>query len=408
MTFQQVRATRAQIAETTAASRNQLQLSERGQVTDRYTKAVEQVGHKNAPVRLGALYSLEHLAQDNPEYRQTVTDVLCAYLRMPFTLPTEDEPTGERAEAAPPADDRDQPPHRAPVEDPAQELQVRQAAQRILADHLRLPPGILSVAAQRRPPSSGSIFWPDISLDLTGATLVNLDFASVSVVWARFDKATFHGTAWFDEATFQGTAQFDKAIFHGTTQFVKATFQGTARFVEVTFVGDAGFRAVNFKDEAIFANSAFQRDANFGSSTFGSFARFGGVTFQEWTGFGSVRFEGDAEFVGTRFVVKASFDQATFQEWAGFEGTRFQGIASFSEATFQGHANFDRARFHGFAWFNGATFLDTVRFLGAQVLHFDDEEVNERREWPDGYTVRPDPADPTRGTLVRAEQTQEP
>ena len=54
--------------------------AEQGQVTDRYTRAVEQLGHEKAPVRLGALYSLEHLAQDNPEYRQTVVDVV---LRLP-------------------------------------------------------------------------------------------------------------------------------------------------------------------------------------------------------------------------------------------------------------------------------------------------------------------------------------
>jgi glycerol uptake facilitator-like aquaporin len=57
------------------------------QVTETYTKAVEQLGHDEAPVRLGALYSLVSLAQDNPPRRQTVVDVLCAYLRMPYTPP---------------------------------------------------------------------------------------------------------------------------------------------------------------------------------------------------------------------------------------------------------------------------------------------------------------------------------
>jgi hypothetical protein len=90
VTLRQVRATRDQIRETATASRNQLKLSEQGQVTDRYTRAVEQLGHEKAPVRLGALYSLEHLAQDNPEYRQTVVDVVCAYLRMPYTPPSSD------------------------------------------------------------------------------------------------------------------------------------------------------------------------------------------------------------------------------------------------------------------------------------------------------------------------------
>lgn len=57
-----------------------------------YAKAVEQLGHEKAPVRLGALYSLERLAQDKPERRQVVVDVICAYLRMPFSPTPSREP----------------------------------------------------------------------------------------------------------------------------------------------------------------------------------------------------------------------------------------------------------------------------------------------------------------------------
>jgi hypothetical protein len=40
-------------------------------ITDLYTKAVEQIGSEKAPVRLGGLYALERLAQDNVNHRQT-------------------------------------------------------------------------------------------------------------------------------------------------------------------------------------------------------------------------------------------------------------------------------------------------------------------------------------------------
>ena len=53
-------------------------------ITELYTKAVEQLGNDKAPVRLGGLYALERLAQDNPAHRQTIVNVICAYLRMPF------------------------------------------------------------------------------------------------------------------------------------------------------------------------------------------------------------------------------------------------------------------------------------------------------------------------------------
>ncbi len=35
-------------------------------ITELYTKPVEQLGNDKAPVRLGGLYALERLAQDNP------------------------------------------------------------------------------------------------------------------------------------------------------------------------------------------------------------------------------------------------------------------------------------------------------------------------------------------------------
>ena len=57
-------------------------------ITELYAKAVEQLGNDKAPVRLGGLYALERLAQDNTAHRQTIVDVICAYLRMPFSVDT--------------------------------------------------------------------------------------------------------------------------------------------------------------------------------------------------------------------------------------------------------------------------------------------------------------------------------
>ena len=45
-------------------------------------------------------------------------------------------------------------------------------------------------------------------------------------------------------------------------------------------------------------------------------------------------------------------------------------------------------------------------FTGAHVLYFDDPDRD--RVWPDGWTVRSDPTDPSRGTLVSAKHAEEP
>ena len=68
----------------TATVLSDLDATER-RVTELYTKAVEQLGSDKARVRFGGLYALERLAQDNPAHRQTIVNVICSYLRMPFS-----------------------------------------------------------------------------------------------------------------------------------------------------------------------------------------------------------------------------------------------------------------------------------------------------------------------------------
>jgi uncharacterized protein YjbI with pentapeptide repeats len=57
-----------------------------GQVTDRYSDCVEQLGRDILTVRLGAIYALERLLRDSDEDRPTIIDVLCAFLRQPSVL----------------------------------------------------------------------------------------------------------------------------------------------------------------------------------------------------------------------------------------------------------------------------------------------------------------------------------
>jgi uncharacterized protein YjbI with pentapeptide repeats len=58
-----------------------LETSQEGQITDRYTQAIGQLGSKNIDVRLGAIYALQRLANDSERDRPTIVDVLSAYVR---------------------------------------------------------------------------------------------------------------------------------------------------------------------------------------------------------------------------------------------------------------------------------------------------------------------------------------
>jgi len=56
-------------------------LNRAGQLTDRFTKAIEQLGHKQGDVRLGGIYALERIARDSKEDHPQVIEVLTAYIR---------------------------------------------------------------------------------------------------------------------------------------------------------------------------------------------------------------------------------------------------------------------------------------------------------------------------------------
>ena len=62
-------------------SRRTLELTEQGQVTDRYTKAIEQLGSDKLDVRIGGIYALERVARDSARDHPTVMEVLTAFIR---------------------------------------------------------------------------------------------------------------------------------------------------------------------------------------------------------------------------------------------------------------------------------------------------------------------------------------
>lgn len=52
-----------------------------GHITDRYTKAIEQLGTDKLDVRLGGIFALERIARDSPRDHSTVMEVLAAFVR---------------------------------------------------------------------------------------------------------------------------------------------------------------------------------------------------------------------------------------------------------------------------------------------------------------------------------------
>ena len=57
------------------------ELDRQGQLTDRYTKAIDQLGSDKLDVRTGGIYALERVARDSARDHPTVMEVLIAFIR---------------------------------------------------------------------------------------------------------------------------------------------------------------------------------------------------------------------------------------------------------------------------------------------------------------------------------------
>lgn len=66
-------------------------LNREGHVTDRYTKAVGQLGDDSSPVRVGGVYALERIGHDSAKDRTTIIYVLGAFIRERSRVPERKE-----------------------------------------------------------------------------------------------------------------------------------------------------------------------------------------------------------------------------------------------------------------------------------------------------------------------------
>ncbi|SEO64329.1 Pentapeptide repeat-containing protein [Actinacidiphila rubida] len=267
--------------------------------TERFTAAVSQLGDTSAAVRLGGVHALAGLADDAPsrDLRQTCIEVLCAYLRLPYT-----------AEADLPAGDP------ALRQDFLANREVRHTVIRLIRDHLRL-----DTDARRS--------WSGHDLDFTGVVFDGGDF----------DEARFAG----------GTVSFESARFTaGLVSFIGAEFTGgRVSFTLAQFAGSrVTFSLARFAGgKVIFGSTQFaEGKVDFNGAAFtGGTVAFGDAAF---TG-GAVSFD-QAEFDGSTIDFNgAQFAGSTID----FDGAQFiGGTVSFGRAVFGGGAvSFDRALFGG-------------------------------------------------------------
>lgn len=272
-------------------------------ITELYIDAAAQLGNTQAAVRLAGVYGLERLANNVPQQRQTIVNIICAYLRMPYSLQdAESDVTRYGKDIQTPRD----PSHNAIAA--RQEGQVRTAAQQMLANHLR---------------PTCEAFWKDIDINLEGANLSNLNFKGCHLRSATFADVTFTGQEVnFAEVTFAEFADFGGAQFAAPVNFKQAKFAKGAGFGRTTF-GLAYFNSARFGDMAQFVQAEFAGSADFGG------AQFEGVAF-----FFETRFDGilTMHTKSGDVAISAIFENAQFKSGITFAESRFSGVALFHEA----------------------------------------------------------------------------
>ena len=155
-----------------------IDVTEQGQLTERYSKAIEQLGSEKLDVRIGGIYALERIAHDSPRDHPTIMEVLAAFIRE------------HSREQWPPAEPDAEPPKRTTRPDV-------QAAGTVI--------GRRTVRYDSQPINLQSS-------DLTGAHLTDADLRRAQLDWARLTGTDFKRTdlseAWLYGADLTG-AEFD-------------------------------------------------------------------------------------------------------------------------------------------------------------------------------------------------------
>jgi hypothetical protein len=64
-----------------AATERNLEIAQDGQITERFTKAIGQLGNEKLEVRIGGIYALERIARDSEKDHWPIIKVLTAYVR---------------------------------------------------------------------------------------------------------------------------------------------------------------------------------------------------------------------------------------------------------------------------------------------------------------------------------------
>jgi hypothetical protein len=189
-----------------------LQVNREGQITERFTRAIDQLGatdstgEKQLETRLGGIYALERIARDSEKDRSPIAEILTAYVRHHASLKGEEK---------------------TPTEQYAREFEGEEAAQ-----DLSPAPDVQAVLTVLVRLSKLDLLPESLDLsdtDLRGANLMGLRLEGAIFTDADLRNALLSNTR-FERSFFGGALLDDAALIHADlphTLLDETRLQGT-------------------------------------------------------------------------------------------------------------------------------------------------------------------------------------
>jgi hypothetical protein len=83
-------------------AQKELHVAREGQITERFTRAIEQLGNKSLDIRLGGIYALERTAKESEEDYWPIIEILTAYVRQHAPQQSSEDDSKESTGKVPP------------------------------------------------------------------------------------------------------------------------------------------------------------------------------------------------------------------------------------------------------------------------------------------------------------------
>lgn len=282
----------------------------------RYAKAVEQLAHENASIRLGGVFALFGLADEwiadeslEPQKRQkegqTIIKYLCAYIR---SVPAKQTEASFIAGSY-----------------PQDEAEIRQTifmemSSRFIEDNKKT----------------------DKKSQLTQISWNNFifNFNNSHIFYPLNDLAFFNAD--FQGAKFYRDADFSDSRFHQETQFTKSKFFSCHPFKGTEFYGNTYFNKSQFNPPGGLTKKIGEVLEKFSNS--GPVNQHDNHPTEGYTFFCSTFYE-MASFQKAHFYTNESINQSSFKKDVNFQESIFDGTEAFIETSFSAKPNFKGALF---------------------------------------------------------------